>query len=169
MPEAIDSYSRAIELKSAEPDYYLNRAIAYRINRQYQQALDDCRSMLKLDANNYYAINQIAYIYFDQGQIDRAVKEIEKAIKIKPDNGDLYDSRAEFYIAQGKYAEALADAEKTLALDPGFSLGYYRKGVALSNMLSNKEIFFKELIKNLELRNDVMKERKYLGRRPQGG
>ncbi|MDB5391190.1 MAG: lipoprotein [Planctomycetaceae bacterium] len=59
---AVDSYSRAVELNSRSGSLLRSRAIEYSKLKKYSHAKADCISALQLEPNNSYCLNQLAWL-----------------------------------------------------------------------------------------------------------
>jgi tetratricopeptide (TPR) repeat protein len=62
---------------------------------------------LQQNPNNYIANNNLAYLYLQQGDIDKAKGYGEKAVALKPDNFAALDTLAQIYVAEKNYQSAL--------------------------------------------------------------
>lgn len=62
---------------------------------------------LQQNPNNYIANNNLAYLYLQQGDIDKARGYGEKAVALKPDNFAALDTLAQIYVAEKNYQSAL--------------------------------------------------------------
>jgi small glutamine-rich tetratricopeptide repeat-containing protein alpha len=60
--EAIQCYTKAIELTPNNPIYYGNRAAAYSHLGQHQLAIDDCRRAISLDPKYVKAYSRLGYL-----------------------------------------------------------------------------------------------------------
>jgi putative PEP-CTERM system TPR-repeat lipoprotein len=62
---------------------------------------------LRQNPKNYVANNNLAYLYLQKGEIDKAKGYGEKAVKLKPDNSAALDTLAQIHVAEKDYEEAL--------------------------------------------------------------
>jgi tetratricopeptide (TPR) repeat protein len=62
---------------------------------------------LRQNPKNYVANNNLAYLYLQKGEIDKAKGYGEKAVKLKPDNFAALDTLAQIHVAEKDYEEAL--------------------------------------------------------------
>ncbi len=91
---AVQNFNDAIEFDSKEPDFYLNRGIAYsRINGQLAKAVQDYSTSIRIGKN--YAIG---YLYrgeaFEKAnQFSDAQKDYEVALRMNPDYKDRIKRR----------------------------------------------------------------------------
>ena len=71
---------------------------------------------------------------FKAEQWQKAIDLYTQAIQEEGDNHLIYSNRSAAYVKAGQFELALQDANKCIALEPGFTKGYGRKGVALHAM-----------------------------------
>jgi putative PEP-CTERM system TPR-repeat lipoprotein len=62
---------------------------------------------LQQNPNNYIANNNLAYLYLQEGDINKARGYGEKAVELKPDNAAALDTLAQIYMADKDYEGAL--------------------------------------------------------------
>ena len=63
---------------------------------RYEDAVDVCYRMLKIDSKYVPALVETASISYDLKDYDMAFKLIDKALRIEPHNNDAIDARNEF-------------------------------------------------------------------------
>ena len=85
--EAIKAYGVAIQLDGENnPPFYLNRAAAYLMTKQYQEAVEDCDLSLKLDSNNAKAYFRKANALKGLFKISEAMQNWESGLALDPTN-----------------------------------------------------------------------------------
>ena len=62
---------------------------------------------LRQNPKNYVANNNLAYLYLQKGEIDKAKGYGEKAVELKPNNSAALDTLAQIHVAEKDYEEAL--------------------------------------------------------------
>jgi len=62
---------------------------------------------LQQNPDNYIASNNLAYLYLQKGDIDKAKAYGERAVELKPNNPAALDTLAQIYVAEKDYKEAL--------------------------------------------------------------
>jgi tetratricopeptide (TPR) repeat protein len=70
-------------------------------------AMETYKVALAQNPNNYIASNNLAYLYFQQGDIDKAKGYGEKAVELEPNNAAALDTLAQIFVAEKDYKEAL--------------------------------------------------------------
>ncbi|XP_065665032.1 small glutamine-rich tetratricopeptide repeat-containing protein alpha isoform X2 [Hydra vulgaris] len=84
--EAIDSYTKAIELDSKNAVYYCNRAAAWTKLNNNQRAILDCEHAINIDPTYSKAYGRLGLVYMTEKQFDKAVANYKKALSIEPSN-----------------------------------------------------------------------------------
>lgn len=93
------------------------------------------------DALDYKALVEIlkqkgndAFKCGDRDNIKKAIKFYTEALELDPDNHIIYSNRSAAHMKNDSKSEALRDAEKCVKLNPEFSKGYNRLGVAQQSL-----------------------------------
>jgi len=84
--EAIEAYTKAIELDKNSPVYYCNRAAAYTNSEKFHEALDDCKRAIAINEDYAKAFSRMGLIYSKLQFFSESVSCYETAIKLEPDN-----------------------------------------------------------------------------------
>ena len=113
--QAADDFSSAIDLEETSGDdqallsLYWNRAEAYRLNGDQQEAVNDYLIYGQMAGDNldndYYA--KLASLYCGLSQFDQAKENYQKAIQLAPDDPNLYLGLAQISLSQEDYSSAL--------------------------------------------------------------
>ena len=126
--QALEYYSKAIELDPTNAKYYFARAELKNLKREKASALKDYNKAIELDPNNaeYYYYRGKSKIGYDNLG---ALKDYNKAIELAPNNAEYYYDRALFKVLTIKdYQGALADCTEAIKLDPTNSQYYFQRG-----------------------------------------
>ncbi|HXB41916.1 MAG TPA: hypothetical protein VNZ49_15345 [Bacteroidia bacterium] len=84
--EAKEKFDRTLSLK---PDFLLAltaRAQCFIVLKNFQSALDDCNTALKLGDDPFFVNVLIGGVYTQMGDIDKAIEQLDIALKIKHDD-----------------------------------------------------------------------------------
>jgi hypothetical protein len=114
---AVNDYTKAIQL---DPNYaaaYKNRGVSYANLSQRQNAIDDYTKAIQLDPNYAAAYNNRGVSYGNLGQHQNAVNDYTKAIQLDPNYAAAYNNRGVSYRELGDYASAGSDDAKACSLD----------------------------------------------------
>lgn len=63
---------------------YINRSRAYNDKDQFDAALNDCRTALRLSPGNPYALKQRGYAYMGKQQLDSSKIDLSKVLQLLP-------------------------------------------------------------------------------------
>jgi tetratricopeptide (TPR) repeat protein len=126
---AIVEYSKAIELEPNNSLYYFERANAYSVDVQNNNAISDYINDINIYPNNIEYYKGIAEAYTGENCFNKAIEYYTKAIKIDKTDTDLYFSRAIIYENFEKNIEgALSDYEMMIKINPNEATGYFGRG-----------------------------------------
>jgi DnaJ homolog subfamily C member 7 len=86
--EAIDFYTRAIDLYGGEPAYYTNRAASYMAIKRFRTALADCQTAARLQAEAPSAktLVRLARCQLALGSPTPALSTLRDALSAEPNN-----------------------------------------------------------------------------------
>ncbi len=121
--EAIKFYSKIInnldknsEIKS---DLLYRRGGSYERIGQYEKADQDLHYALKIDPNDAYVLNYLAYSWLERGyKINEAIKMLEKAYSIKNNDPYIIDSIGWAYYLVDDYSKAEKLLKRAVELMP---------------------------------------------------
>jgi tetratricopeptide (TPR) repeat protein len=111
---AIDSFTRALELKPNNAAARANRAAAYIHTDQYRRASEDLDKLAALDASNPALYRLRGVVALNTGHYDQAIAAFSKSLETTSNNEDLLIDRAQAYEKKGELNKALADIDKLL-------------------------------------------------------
>lgn len=101
--EAVEFYSKAIEINPQNAVYYCNRAAAYSKLGNYAGAVQDCELAIGIDPNYSKAYGRMGLALASLNKHTEAVNYYKKALELDPEN-DTYKSNLK--IAEQKMKEA---------------------------------------------------------------
>ena len=133
---SITLWSYELEKYPNLPLAYFNRAYAYSINGQYQQAIEDLDNALtyKPKYPQAYYIRAINNIALKNNQ--KALKDLDIAIQYDPRFSRAYYIRAQVYMLLKDYQSALKDLDKVIELKYEFVTEAHRKKIDISQQQS---------------------------------
>lgn len=82
------------------------------INKDQSAAISTYEESLELNPDNYVVLNNLAFLYLQEGKMELAKKHASRAVELKPDNAATLDTLAQVIVAQGDYPEALKYYER---------------------------------------------------------
>lgn len=125
--EAVDSYSKAIELDPNLGDAYVARAKAFESLEKYPEAIADFDRAAAFDPKEYdwpFAAGRLAVKI---GKYENAVVALRKALLIKAKELEAQNLLVVSLTSLGKYDEAIIEADKALAIKKT-PTNYYNHG-----------------------------------------
>lgn len=88
--DAVACAGHLIELSPEDPAAYMRRAKYYTQMREFDKAVKDCETAVKLDRKSLEPQMQLAEICFTAGDYKRAAKEYDKARKLSDKPAEVY-------------------------------------------------------------------------------
>jgi tetratricopeptide (TPR) repeat protein len=128
---AIEDLSAAHRLDPKSADILADRALAYRVRKDYDLALDDLAEAFKLNPRHPGAHNVRGCIHTDRGDNDEALKDFRRAIQLDPTVALFHANRAQAHANKGELEPAIRSLDEALRLVPGVADWHYRRGLAL--------------------------------------
>jgi len=114
--EAVENYTRAIQLQANNSIFYNNRGCSYDNLREYDKAISDYNKAIELDPFNSTAYYNRGYTYNNLKEYEKAISDYGKAIELSPNNATAYNNRGSIYIVLGRTDEAISDLNKAIEL-----------------------------------------------------
>lgn len=94
------------------------------LRKSPDESIESYKKALEINGNNYIALNNVANLYMNKGDLENAQTCAEKAVSIKGDIPNILDTLAMIYVAKNDNKSALAELRKAVALD-NVSYGVY--------------------------------------------
>ena len=99
--------------------------------------LADLEQLAGKDPQNPEYPGQIANIYYDLGQYDKALNFYRRSLTLRPGDPNVETDLATCYHYLGQDDKALETLDKVLEYAPGFSQAMFNKGIVLINGKKN--------------------------------
>ncbi|MBY0526205.1 MAG: tetratricopeptide repeat protein [Gemmataceae bacterium] len=116
--QAIDQFTKAIQMDPRDAVAYFNRGLAYVAQTEYQEAIADYTSALHLNPRNAMAYYHRGIAHRLLGEYDRAIADYTRAIRLDGRLAMAYRNRGQAYAAKGDSERAQADYEEAGRIDP---------------------------------------------------
>lgn len=124
---ALADLNEAIRLKSDDPTYYMNRAMArYNLN-DLRGTMDDFDRSISLDPNSKLSYLNRAIMRTTVGDLNRALEDFDKVLYLDPDDYQAIYSRGMVRKDLGNNKEAIADFTTIINKYPKFTPAYYQR------------------------------------------
>jgi tetratricopeptide (TPR) repeat protein len=98
---------------------YTNRGVEYRIKGDFEHAIADHDSAIKIDPKNSIAYNNRGNAYDGKREFDRAIADYDSAIKLNPKYAGAIYNRGLAKQKKGDVAGGEADIATAKMLEPG--------------------------------------------------
>lgn len=115
---AAAAQSQAIELKSQDPDLWIDRGLSYAAMRAWPRAISDFDHALTLRPNNVEILVLRAAAWRNAGDPAKALADADRALRIAPDHSEALLERAFAFLARGDKAGADIAFARVLKLVP---------------------------------------------------
>jgi tetratricopeptide (TPR) repeat protein len=83
-PDAIEWYTKALELDPGVPASWANRGTARLVKGDFRGTIDDCTKALELDPTNPDVSTDLGVSYYYQNQPDKALAQFKHSLEIDP-------------------------------------------------------------------------------------
>lgn len=159
--EALKSFTRSIELDSADSIIWNNRGHLFLELGKYHKAISDLDEAIKLDNKNYYAWNNRGFAKTKLRQYQEALSDFKEALNLNDQSAFILGNRGFLYNELGDYNKALSDYDKAIDLDPQLSNAWNNRGFAKNGLRMFQEALL-DFNKAIEL--DPLKTKTYAHR-----
>ena len=148
--EAIDHYTKAIQLKSDFPEAYHNRGITYCHIKEFDLAIKDFNMALALNSNDVDSYNNRGVVYYDKGDFEKAIKDFDTAIHLNPNYAEAFNNRGSAYTDKDDLNLAIQDLDTAIHLNPNYTEAFNNRGNAYRE-IGNFDQAIKDYRKAIEL------------------
>ncbi len=126
--EAVEYFTRAVELDPSNYKYYEKRGLTYLYAEKPGQAIDDLTISVDINPKNADAYNNRGLAFSFQGDLDQAINDFNRAIDIDPNFGQAYLNRGSIYIQFKNFDAAMKDFNQAAKYEPNNPEVYYNRG-----------------------------------------
>ena len=128
--EAIEDFTKALELDKHFPQAYAARGTAYLMTSRPAKAAEDFNKALQLDPNNATTYVNRARALMGLQMLEEAEQDLNRAIEINPNLLPAYFNRGVLYMLQQRTEDALKDFDKCVEINPNAPAPYFNRAVA---------------------------------------
>jgi len=115
---AAAAQSQALDLKSDDPDLWIDRGLSYAAMKAWPRAISDFDHALTLRAKDVDTLVLRAAAWRNAGDSRRALEDAQYALRIAPDHSEALLERGFAYVALGNKTAADIDFKKVIELVP---------------------------------------------------
>ncbi len=109
---------RAVQAGNASVEYYLRLAEVYRLQEDWQNAIEAIRAALRLHPDSVPAREQLVELLLESGRIDEAVEECQRWLREIPNHPVPLEHLLDAYWQAMDYEHALQVANQLVQLQP---------------------------------------------------
>ncbi len=149
LPQAIEAFTRAIEIEPRYAEAYVKRGLAYYRSQQYEPAIADYTETLKLKRYQADAYASRGDAYQSLGDMQRAIQDYSASLKQRRSNS-VIQKRAETYFKHGDVQKALGDYDDLIKRKPTAMAYYGRGNVYLQLAIRGNEDRLKPALSDLD-------------------
>lgn len=127
--ESIASFEQCLTMKQDDDAVYYALSQLYLQKDDAQRSAECIEKAAKLDPNNVWYTQELAYMYFEKGNFPEAIKHFGKLVKLQPQNVEWLYGYAESLLKGGKTADAIKALDRTeeqVGAHPELSLQKFR-------------------------------------------
>lgn len=132
--EAIDAYSKELEIDATCVKAYSGRGLAFYYLRKYERSIRDYDEAIKINPYDERLYNNRGLSCYHAGRKREAIKDYSCAIEIAPNFTIAYNNRGNAYSDLQRYVEACDDYTKAIQIDPKYSSAYYNRGMGFLDL-----------------------------------
>jgi len=130
--QAIESYSRAIELNPKLATAYHNLGEMLVGQKRWDEAIANYRQAIAINPDSFESYHSLGKTWADRGECDRAIACYRKSLEINPNYARAYLGLGNVLAQKREFDEAIKCYRKTLELNNNFYWAYNYLGEALA-------------------------------------
>ncbi len=129
LDNAIEAYTKALELDPNCAVAYSNRGNVYHSIGKFENALEDSNKAIELYPNLVEAYNTRGATFRELGEYSSSFEDFDKAIDLNPSIPEPYVNRGLNYVQIGELNKAIADYNMAISLNPDLAVAYFNRGI----------------------------------------
>jgi tetratricopeptide (TPR) repeat protein len=131
LKEAVYQHSLARNSRDAWAYYELGNV--FRDEGRMDEAIDQYRAALRVDAAHAPSHNNVGVLLVEQGRVEEAIGHYRAALRVEPDFAEAHFNLGNALRSEGRVGEAVGHYRETLRLEPGFAEAHDNLGQALAS------------------------------------
>ena len=132
IPEAMDLFNQALEIKPAVAHYSLGNALIEK--GRTSEAIEEYRRALRINPDYPEAHNNLGSALLLTGRTSEAIDEFEQALRIDPGYAEAHNNLGNALIQTGKASEAVDHFQQALRMTPDSASAHNNLAAALAEM-----------------------------------
>jgi tetratricopeptide (TPR) repeat protein len=118
--DAMQAYSKAINLKTDYSEAHYNLAIALSKQGKTEEAIGHYEKAIEARPDDARAYNNLGLALQSLGRVDEAISRYHQALRLKPDHALAYNNLGLAHISNGNYDAAIDSFEQALKIRPDY-------------------------------------------------
>lgn len=145
--KACSLWEKIIE-KNEKKEYFLNAGVAHKNWGNWKRAEELFLKAISNDPQYLPALNNLAVLYLQKEDFDKAIKYLGEAVKISPSDPEIYVNIGIAFFKKGESQKARYYFEKALNLDNTLYQPYYYLGIIYLKLNETEKalFYFKKLL-----------------------
>jgi protein O-mannosyl-transferase len=131
IPEAIDHYQQAVQIKPDYDEARSNLGNALLQTGRAAEAMEQCEQALRINPDNAEAHNNLGNALLTLGRVPEAIDQYQQTLRLKPDDAEAHNNVGNTLLMVGRVPEAIGQFEEALRLKPNLVEAHYNLGNAL--------------------------------------
>ena len=103
-----------------EKRIYFDLGVYYHEQKDYQNSIDAHNRALQLDPTYGSSLNDLAYVYGNMGEFDKADEYLKEYTDALPGDANPFDSYGELYLRTGQFEKAVEKYKEAIEVKPDF-------------------------------------------------
>lgn len=125
--EAIEYFSKAIEVSGTDPAGYAYRGLAFERTGDYRTSALNFTRALALSPYNAGDLFHLGYAKLQGGNYQQAIDDLTRSVTLDPANPLAFGNRGYAWQQTGNYRQAIQDYTRALSLNPEHETADYRQ------------------------------------------
>ena len=126
--DAIESYTKAIELEPGNALFYNDRGCAYENMNIHDKAIEEYETAIDLNPNDAIFYCNRGDAYSNLGSYDKAFNDYKKALQLDSNCSYAYMGRGHLYELLGNNSRAIDEYNKAIMITPQDDVSYENRG-----------------------------------------
>lgn len=128
----------SVPQNQAKAKEHFEKGVNYSLKKEYDKAIAEYLESLRFNPDVAAVHSNLAFAYFDKGNLDLAIQENKKAIVIDPTNSNAFYGMALIYENMGNKMEAIRYWEQFKKLTEPHSLWWNKAQERLEKLKTDK-------------------------------
>ncbi|MEA5581185.1 tetratricopeptide repeat protein [Nodularia harveyana UHCC-0300] len=120
-------------------DYLRSSALSSARQGDYTEAIALLTELIERRPQNSVDYNNRGLIYFQSGEMPKALGDYNTALLLNPNLASAYNNRANYHAARGEFVAALADYDQAIDLNPSYVRARINRGITLRDLEQYEE------------------------------